>query len=158
MSKFTHLAARYIARADVEHGGGLRLVFDIEANGLLDTATTVHCIVIADLDSDQINEYGPDQIGAALGHLSRADYLTGHNICGYDLPLLQKLHQWAPRAGCAIVDTLVVARLILPNISELDDKAAAMGGAKMGKLRGRYSIEAFGIRLNIPKVGADIED
>jgi RecA-family ATPase/DNA polymerase I-like protein with 3'-5' exonuclease and polymerase domains len=158
MSKFTHLAARYIARADVEHGGGLRLVFDIEANGLLDTATTIHCVVIAELDSDQVNEYGPDQIGAALEHLARADYLVGHNIAGYDLPLLHKLHQWMPACGCTIVDTLVVARLIMPNISDLDDKAAAMGSAKMGKLRGRYSIEAFGIRLGIPKVGVDIED
>jgi DNA polymerase I-like protein with 3'-5' exonuclease and polymerase domains len=157
MSKFTHLASKYIVQAGAK-SVGLRLVFDIEANGLLDTVSAIHCVVIADLDSDQINEYGPDQISAALDHLKRADYLVGHNITGYDLPLLQKLHQFAPRPGCTIVDTLVASRLILPNIEDLDDKAVAMGGAEMGKLRGRHSIEAWGIRLGVPKVGADIDD
>jgi DNA polymerase I-like protein with 3'-5' exonuclease and polymerase domains len=134
----------------------LRLVFDIETNGLLD-ATVVHCVVIADLDNDQVDEYGPDQIAAALDHLKRADYLTGHNIQGFDLPLLRRLHGWAPAADC-VIDTLISARLILPNLDDLDDKTAAMGGKALGKLRGRYSLEAFGERLGIPKTGTGIED
>ena len=138
--------------------GTLRLVFDPEADGFADVATTAHCIVIADLDSDQIDEYGPDQIAAALEHLARADYLVGHNISGYDLPLLRRLYDWAPAPECTIVDTLVASRLILPNLSDLDDQAAAMGDPKLGKYRGRYSIEAWGARLGIPKIGADIED
>ena len=82
MSKFTYLAARFII-ADGQKHAGLRLAFDVESDGLLDAATAVHCIVIADLDSDQIDEYGPDQIPAALDHLARAGYLTGHNILSF---------------------------------------------------------------------------
>ena len=138
--------------------GGLRLVFDVEADDLLDTATVIHCVVIVDLDSAQIFEYGPGQIADALAHLARARYLTGHKIKNYDLRLLRRLYGWTPSANTEIVDTLVAGRLILPNIGDLDDQAAAMGGGALGKLRGRYSVEAWGVRLGVAKVGADIED
>ena len=32
----------------------MRLVFDIEADGLLDTLTKIHCIVIHDLDDKKL--------------------------------------------------------------------------------------------------------
>ena len=131
-------------------------MFDIEADALLDTAKMVHCVVITDLDSNQIAEHGPGQIVDALAHLARADYLTGHNISGYDLPLLQRLHHWTP--SCAIVDTLVVSRLIFPHLGDLDDEAAVIGDRALGNLRGRHSLEAWGVRLGISKVGTDIED
>jgi DNA polymerase I-like protein with 3'-5' exonuclease and polymerase domains len=157
VSKFSHRATPFIIRADAKIDG-LRAVFDIEADGLLDTATRLHCIVIADLDSDRTDEYGPEQIEAALAHLKRVDYLVGHNLAGYDLPLLHKLHHWTPKTGCTIVDTLIASRLILPNLDDLDDQAAAMGDPALGKLRGRYSLEAWGTRLRIPKAGTDIID
>jgi DNA polymerase-1 len=53
---------------------------------------------------------------------------------------------------------LIASRLILPHVSDLDDQAGAMGAPRLGKLRGRYSLEAWGIRLGIPKIGADITD
>jgi DNA polymerase I-like protein with 3'-5' exonuclease and polymerase domains len=154
---FKRMAACYIAPA-TSSSTGLRLVFDIEADALPPSATTIHCIVVADLDSEQIDEYGPQQIEAGLEHLARADYLAGHNICSYDLPLLRRLHDWAPASSCTIVDTLIAGRLILPSISDLDDQAVGMGAPKLGKLRGRYSLEAWGLRLGIPKTGTDIED
>jgi DNA polymerase I-like protein with 3'-5' exonuclease and polymerase domains len=157
LSIFKRLVRKSIIPATAAKCDGLRASFDIEADGL-HNATKLHCIVIADLDSDQIYQYGPNQIPAALEHLSRATYLTGHNICGYDLPTLQRLHQWQPQPTCVIVDTMIAARLILPNLDDIDDKVAAMSKTKIGKLRGRYSLEAFGVRLGIAKIGADIED
>jgi DNA polymerase I-like protein with 3'-5' exonuclease and polymerase domains len=157
MSNFAGAAGRYIISANIKTSG-LRATFDVEANGLLDVATTIHCVVVADLDSGRVDEYGPNQIDHALDHLGRADYLTGRNICNYDLPLFRKLHNWTPKAGCTIVDTLVASRLILPHLGRIDDQAVAMGDPSLGKLRGSHSIEAWGARLGIPKVGADIED
>jgi DNA polymerase I-like protein with 3'-5' exonuclease and polymerase domains len=156
-NRFLRLARKFIVPATATKCAGLRVSFDIEANGLHD-ATKLHCNVITDLDSDRIDQYGPHQIPAALEHLSRARYITGHNITGYDLPTLQRLHNWKPSAGCIIVDTLIASRLILPNLDELDDKAGAMSGSKMGALRGRYSLEAWGMRLDITKAGTNIED
>jgi DNA polymerase I-like protein with 3'-5' exonuclease and polymerase domains len=158
MSKFTYIASRYIVPAGAKTGSGLRLVFDIETDGLLSDATRIHCIVIGDLDSDQVDAYGPEQVSAALEHLAHADTLTGHNICGYDLPLLHRLHDWQPSPECRIIDTLIAARLILPHLRSLDDKAAGMGDQKLRKLRGRHSLEAWGLRLGIAKTGTDIED
>ena len=158
MSAFTRIASRYIVPATARTTTtGLRVAFDSEADGLLDI-TKVHCIAIADLDGDQIAAYGPEQIAAALEHMARAGYLTGHNICTYDLPLLKQLYNWSPAPDCVVVDTQVAGRLILPNINDLDDKAAAMGDQALGKLRGRYSIEAWGQRLGIPKSGTEITD
>lgn len=157
MSNFTRLAGRCITVAIVKTGG-LRLAFDAEANGLVDDASALHCVVVADLDSDQINEYGPAQITAALEHLTHANYLTGHNISGYDLPLLQRLHNWTPSPDCVVMDTLIASRLILPHLDDLDAQAAAMGDPALGKLRGRHSLEAWGVRLGIRKIGADITD
>jgi hypothetical protein len=157
MSKFINIAARYIVFADTR-SDGLRFAFDVEADGLVDAATKIHCIAIADLDSDQIDTYGLGQIAAGLEHLARADYLTGHNITGFDLPLLQRLHNWAPSPGCRVMDTLVAGRLILPNVDDVDDQATALGDPALGKLRGRYRLEAWGLRLGIPKTGTDIKD
>ncbi len=153
---FKRLAARYIMSGGAKRDG-LRLVFDAETDGLA-TATKVHCIVVGDLDDEQITEYGPGQIDAALEHLARADCLIGQNILGYDLPLLRRLHRWVPPADCIITDTLVASRLILPDIGGLDEECTARGAPSLGKLTGSHSLEAWGVRLNIPKVGAAITD
>jgi DNA polymerase I-like protein with 3'-5' exonuclease and polymerase domains len=157
MSNFQRLASRFIMPG-AKTGNDLRLEFDLESNGLLDTVSTIHCIVITDLNADRVDAFGPKEIPAALARLAEADVLVGHNIAAYDLPVLYKLHGWAPAARVRIIDTLIASRLILPNIDDLDDQAAAMGDRALGKLRGRYSLEAWGARLGIPKVGADIED
>jgi hypothetical protein len=153
---FQRIAARYIAPAKTVPRAGA--VFDVESNGLLNTATKIHCITIVPLDSDRPHEYGPNKISAGLEHLDRLEYSAGHNIVNFDLPLLRKLHGWAPKANCRIVDTLIAGRTILPNIRDIDDEVAARGGLKLGRLRGKYTIEAWGQRLGMPKVGADIED
>src|SRR5262249_19108984 len=94
---FEWLAKSFIIPPAEEHLEELCLVFDLEADGLLESVTKIHCIVISAADSNRVHEYGPEQIDAALGHLSRADMLIGHNIQAYDLPALLKLHDWAPR-------------------------------------------------------------
>jgi RecA-family ATPase/DNA polymerase I-like protein with 3'-5' exonuclease and polymerase domains len=155
---FAQRARPFIMPAS-ERGEGLRLIFDLESDGLLDTVTRIHCIIIGDLDSDDVHEYGPDQISDALAHLERADVLIGHNIQGYDLPVLRKLHEWAPRPECRIVDTLVAARLILPHVDVIDGEVAARTkDAVFGQVRGKYSLEAWGLRLGMPKVGAELTD
>src|SRR5262245_37552941 len=157
-SLFARLARPFIARAGVRDEG-LRLIFDIETDGLLDTVTKAHCIVVADVDGDRVDEYGPDQIFAALEHLARADYLAGHNAQGFDLQVLRKLYNWVPSPSCGIIDTLVVARLILPHLDEIDSEVAARTkDTAFGHIHGHYNLESFGVRLGMSKVGADIDD
>jgi hypothetical protein len=117
--------ARALIQPAKTRSEGLRLVFDIESDGLLDAATVVHCIVVADLDSDRVDAFGPGLIKEGLARLAEARYLVGHNICGFDLPLLQRLYGWAPSQDCRVVDTLIAGRLILPNLLDLDQRATA---------------------------------
>jgi DNA polymerase I-like protein with 3'-5' exonuclease and polymerase domains len=156
-TKFQYLSRPFIrpAPAGIEYPG---TIFDIESDGFQKTATKIHCIVITELNNDRVEEFGPDRIEAGLERLSKARRLIGHNIIEFDLPLLLRLHGWSPAAGCVIADTLVASRLILPHIRELDAKAKRMGDPPLGKLTGSYSLEAWGVRLGFPKVGADIED
>jgi DNA polymerase I-like protein with 3'-5' exonuclease and polymerase domains len=155
--RFFDLARRYI-RPATTRTQGRRLAFDIEGDGLLNEATTVYCIAAGDLDSERIDEFGPEQIEHGLDRLAEARYLVGHNIVGFDLRLLHRLHGWVPSQGCVIVDTLITGRLVLPDILALDKQATRMGDPSLGKLIGRHSLEAWGARFGIPKVGAGIED
>ena len=84
----------------------MKLVFDIETNGLID-ATKIWCIVAKDIETNQIYTYNPDQIESGLELLADADLLVGHNILGFDIPIIEKL------AGLSfkhkkVIDTLVL--------------------------------------------------
>lgn len=121
------------------------LVFDIETNGLLDELDRLHCLCIKDVETEYVYSYTPDDIAAGLRLLMEADVLIGHNILKFDIPAIQKVYPWfKPKA--VLHDTLIMARLIYPEITNMD-----MGLVKSGqlpkKLIGRYSLEAFGYRL-----------
>lgn len=84
-------------------------------------------------------------VSHGLEHLLQADELIGHNIIKFDIPALQKVYPWfAPRAR--LLDTLVLSRLIWPEIADTDEKLVKRGKLPRN-LRGRYSLEAFGCRL-----------
>ena len=84
------------------------IVFDIEANGLLDEATDIHCIAVSE-NGDEPVCYGPDRLQEALTWISGATNLIGHNIIQYDLPLLRKLMGWDVPVGVQIKDTFLVS-------------------------------------------------
>ena len=50
MSKFKWLARTFITAAPAGELTGLRLAFDIETNGLLNSVSKVHCVAIVDLE------------------------------------------------------------------------------------------------------------
>jgi len=132
----------------------LELVFDIETNGLLDTVDQVHCIGLAvvgakagQLYANQSgfydNEFASyDCLEDALENMKRAERLIGHNIIGYDLPVLKKVLGWTPSKNTEIIDTLVLSRLIHTDLKELDSKNRKLEP----KLWGSHSLKAWGIR------------
>jgi hypothetical protein len=74
------------------------------------------------------------------------------------LPLLRRLYKWTPAANCNIADTLVISRTILSDVGGLDKECIARGAISLGKLVGKHSLEAWGVRLGVPKIGTDIVD
>lgn len=129
------------------------LVFDIETNGLLDQLDRLHCLCIGDLDTGEnwscAHTYGMEgrSIEAGLHVLMKADMLIGHNILKFDIPAIQKVYPWFKlKQGVVIHDTLIMARLIYPEIANTD-YGMAQSGQLPKKLIGRYSLEAFGYRI-----------
>lgn len=133
----------------------MRLVFDIETDGLLNTLTRIHCLVIYDIDSQRIfnckslkNTISDGKylsIEAGISMLSEADEIAGHNIVKFDIPAIQKLFpDFKPKNK--IFDTLLVSKLVYPDIGEIDDRNVRKNKFPK-KLRGRYSLKAWGYRL-----------
>ena len=132
----------------------MQLVFDIETNGLLDREDLkIHCVVARDVETDGEYVFRPHQIDQALELLGRADTLVGHNIAGFDLPVLERLHAF--KYAGEIIDTLAVARMAyISCIEEVSEHIPY-------PLRHKFSLEAWGYRLKLlkgdyAKRGADV--
>ena len=119
----------------------MKLIFDIEADHLLEQVTKVWCIVARDVETGQIYTFDPDEIEQGLDLLGKADCLVGHNIIDYDLRVLKKLYDFDYKGE--VIDTLVCTRTIWPNIVELDYQQ----GNFPQKLTGSHSLKAWGYRL-----------
>ena len=87
----------------------IKLVFDIESDGLLDTVSQVWCIVAQDPDTEKVYTFDQHNIQAGLNLLLSADILIGHNIQGYDIPVLKKLYGFDFKGE--VWDTLIASRL-----------------------------------------------
>jgi hypothetical protein len=106
----------------------MELVFDIEANGLFFEADTIWCIVAID-ENDKVYSFKPDKIKEGIEFLQSADKLIGHNIIGYDIPVIKKLYNIDLHKTSKVLDTLVLSRISNP-VRE-----------------GGHSIEKWGYRL-----------
>jgi DNA polymerase-1 len=140
------------------------LIFDLEANGLLDDATRIHCVSVFDPVLNQKFLYHDDlsitpRDGSLLDGLklvTRAAEICGHNVIRYDIPLIRKLFPhlaWNPEQR--VFDTLVACRVIWTNLYEADVRAIRKGRLpqdfqKRG-LCSKQSLEAWGERLGVSK-------
>ena len=72
----------------------MKLVFDIETDGL--DATLIWCLVIQDVDTKKLFNFTDyddkySSVADGLKMLQNATCLIGHNIIGYDIPMIQKI-------------------------------------------------------------------
>ena len=137
--------------------GNGTVVFDLETNGLLNNATRIHCVAIYFGETDEIETFnnepyasdpkglpmgGSYSITTAISHLEVAEVIIGHNIIGFDLPIIKKLYPYFNPTG-VIIDTLLLSRLYHPNLLDIDKKSNLIPT----KLYGRHSLESYGHRL-----------
>lgn len=124
------------------------IIFDIETNGLLNDCTTIHCLVLYDTEDGQTISYtdqgNTEPVVRGVQRLEDADCIAGHNIIGYDIPVIRKYFPWFEPTG-HVVDTLLLSRLIHPNLIEIDKKRKWRHMPL--QLYGRHSLEAYGHRL-----------
>ena len=123
----------------------MKILFDIESTGLLRQGSQIHCIVCKDVDTDELYVFDTvkDNIDEGVQFLLNADELIGHNIAGYDIPLLKELYpDFKPKK---VTDTLILSRMLHSTLSQRDYQYKPKG--LPAKLYGRHSLEAWGIRL-----------
>jgi len=124
------------------------LLFDIESTGLLRCGSTIHCIVMRDLnapDEPLVFDHKPERaVIQGVKQLEKSKLLVGHNIINYDIPLLKEQFPDFQFDG-EILDTLVLSRLYYPHITDRDYERRPQGMPQ--RLYGRHSLEAWGYRL-----------
>lgn len=124
----------------------MRLVFDIETDGLLDTLTQIHCIVIKDIDSNEVFSFPPADVEQGLDMLYKADRIIGHNIINFDLPAIEKVYPTF-ETKAKVSDTLVLSRVIKADQTNNDFSSLVLPR----KLNGSHSLKAWGLRLGVLK-------
>lgn len=115
----------------------MKVIMDLEANGLLPKATVLHCAVFKDIDTGKMYEY----VGWSLDletFLNQCDTICAHNGIDFDLPLLKKLHGWEPAPEVEIIDTLVMSRLLNPDRTPVEGTRAPHSVEAWGKRLGRW--------------------
>lgn len=163
----------------------MRLAFDNETNGLLDQLDTMHCLVLQEPDTGEmwsatdhsgyVSSRGAKVISLREGLrlLLEADEIIGHNIIAFDIPAIQKVEPWFEVDRNKITDTLIMSRLLWPELKENDFQLRNRLRVKIkatapkdiepddlhdyietelklkfpGQMIGRHSLEAWGLRL-----------
>jgi DNA polymerase I-like protein with 3'-5' exonuclease and polymerase domains len=123
-----------------------RLVFDIETNGFLDVLTCVHCLTVWDVDTGEHALYAGVDVEVGLRRLQEADKIIGHNVIKFDVPAIKKVYPWWSVPQERIRDTIVLTRLIWPELKKRD-AARAKAGKFPGKLIGKHTLKAWGVRI-----------
>jgi DNA polymerase I-like protein with 3'-5' exonuclease and polymerase domains len=93
----------------IAHHRFKKVIFDVETDGL--EGNTIHCIVTKVIGGET-QLFPPDNLQAAVDILTSADVLIGHNIIGFDIPVIKK--HFDVTLTNHIEDTLVVSRLVNP--------------------------------------------
>lgn len=124
----------------------MALIFDLETNGLLDEVSKIHCLVVKDTETGTVRSFLDDGLEEGLKELMKSDFIVGHNVIKYDIPVIQKLFPWFDVDCKKVGDTLVLTRLIHTNVKDTDAKLLKLGKLP-GKLFGSHSLAAWGHRL-----------
>lgn len=140
------------------------LLFDVETDGLLQDLTRIHALVVKHLPSGDrwMFSEGPKADGHVregvlklLEHTQQGGLIEGHNAIKFDVPAIRKVFPWFSPDMSLVRDTLVLSRLIYPDLTEVD-----LGLMKQNKddrirfpkyLFKRHSLEAWGHRLGVFK-------
>ncbi len=111
----------------------MRVVLDIETEAL-NNPQVIHCIVCKDIDTGEVKSWINECGHASFKEfIANADYVIGHNIIQFDIPVINRLLGPKTINPSRCVDTLVLSRL-------WDYRRP-----------GGHSLEAWGETLGFPK-------
>lgn len=133
---------------------------DAETDGFLEHLTTIHSLVLRDLDSDTVLSCTNDPRGREMGYrpieeglaaLAAADRVYGHNVIKFDYPAVRKVYPTFHLRREQIADTQVIAQMRWAH-QEARDYERARAGLFPANMAGLHTLEAWGYRLGIQKL------
>ena len=100
----------------------MRVIVDIETDGLTDIKH-IWCVVTRCIDTGKVltSTNFEDGHAASYAVIREARELVGHNIIGFDLPVLASVGV-VPSPDCILTDTLVASRVVWSDIRNDDFK------------------------------------
>jgi len=116
----------------------MKIIYDIETNGLIDTVDKIWLVVTKNIDTNEIitfSDYDVDSkpLNELVPFLNKATVLIGHNIIGYDNVVMHKLLNWTPPTSIKMIDTMIISQM------------------NNFRREGKHSLKNFGLILNDAK-------
>jgi len=116
-----------------------RLCVDIETNGFLPDVDKIWCMVTINADTGEtksFSDYDSDlpSLKEGLDYICTADIIFGHNIIGYDLPVIQHIKGWTLPDNVKVIDTWILSQLV------------------QYKRDHKHGLEGWGSNLGFPKL------
>lgn len=139
----------------------MRLVVDLETDGLLQTVTKIHCAILQDIDSSYSELFiftTASRTIDFLDKISKTNDLIFHNGFGFDLLVLDKIFNWKPSSDQKVHDTYILSQLLYADMW-LSDEMHSVGDGNAGfpgKLfskrdYGSHGLKAWGQRVKCYK-------
>ena len=93
----------------------MKIIYDIETNGLVDTVSNIWIAVTKNIETNEMitfSDYDPNSkpLNELIPYLNKAEVLIGHNIIGYDNVVLHKLLNWKP-SNIKFIDTMILSQM-----------------------------------------------
>jgi DNA polymerase I-like protein with 3'-5' exonuclease and polymerase domains len=111
-----------------------KVVLDIEANGL--KPDKIWCIVTRVPETGETKTYTQKNLREFNVDLANIDEIIGHNILGYDVPVLERL-LGSDFTNVKLTDTLVMSRLFKP--TREGGHSLKVWGEKIGNQKGDFT-------------------
>lgn len=122
-------------------------IYDTETDGLLPELTKIHCLAIEWGDGaceDFADQPGHRSMAEGLASLATADVRVAHNGQDFDEEAIHKVYPlWQPKPGSAMIDTLLLSRLVFPDIYKDGPNSHKLPPGE----RARHTLKAWGQRL-----------
>ena len=85
----------------------ITLLFDLETTPLSQEDVSLHCLVTLDYETGETTRYNDtgtaEPISRGVTYLMDADTIIGHNIIGFDIPMIKKVYPFFEPKGRVIV-------------------------------------------------------
>ena len=79
--------------------------FDLETDGFLNDCTQIHCLSIYDDETDRRlhnNQGNKEPVVRGVQRSRRCGLIVGHNIIGFDIPVIRQFYPWFPSVLIAL--------------------------------------------------------